>query len=46
MTEEGGVPSSGPSKRNILNLDLLLGPKAKAKATVRASVGTVYLYSL
>lgn len=45
MTEDNGVSSSdvgGPSKRNVLNLDLLLGPKA----TVQTSVGTVYLYSL
>lgn len=42
MKEEGGVPSSGPSKRNVLDLDLLLGPKA----TVQTSVGPVFLYSL
>jgi len=42
VIEESGSPSSGPSKRNVLNLDLLLGPKA----TVQTSVGTVYLYSL
>lgn len=42
MTEESGAPSSGPSKRNVLNLDLLIGPKA----TAQTSIGTVYLYSL
>ena len=42
MTEESGGPSSGPSKRNVLNLDLLIGPKA----TAQTSIGTVYLYSL
>lgn len=39
MTEESGAPSSGPSKRNVLNLDLLIGPKA----TAQTSIGTVYL---
>ena len=39
MIEESGSPSSGPSKRNVLNFDLLLG----TKATVQTSVGTVYL---
>ncbi len=39
MTEESGAPSSGPSKRNVLNLDLLIGQKA----TAQTSIGTVYL---
>ena len=42
MTEESGFPSSDPAKRNVLNLDLLLGPKA----TVHTSIGTVDMYSL
>ena len=42
MTEESGAPASGPSKHKVLNLDLLMGPKA----TAQTSIGTVYLYSL